>query len=89
MSSRMLPASRIGPVVAPSISRFFRAGWIKSWSTASKSIPLRVPKGRTTNARFSIAPSYTNGPRWAASICRPAARPIASSCGAFSTASIR
>lgn len=44
MSMRMLPDSRISPVVLPSAPMFSSPGATSLFSTASKSIPLRVPK---------------------------------------------
>ena len=45
---------RILPVVPPRISKRASAGWIRSVWTLSKSMPLRIPKGRTINAFIKL-----------------------------------
>src|SRR3989442_7011440 len=52
MSSRMLPAATISPVVRPWMPVAARTGSISSCSTLSKSMPAFVPKGRMMNARM-------------------------------------
>jgi hypothetical protein len=54
----MLPASRIAPVVPPVMAEAASAGWIRAFSTASKSMPLRQPNGRTMKARRSGQPLH-------------------------------
>ncbi len=51
MSSRMFPCSTISVVVLPAMPICLSAGWMSFASTASKSTPAFVPKGRMMKAR--------------------------------------
>jgi hypothetical protein len=66
MSMRMLPDSRISPVVLPSAPILCSAGLTSSFSTVSKSMPFRVPKGRMMKALMRFL--STNDPRFSSLI---------------------